>query len=164
MNKYKVIGVMSGTSLDGVDIAYVEFTEDNGQWKFELKDAVTIPYDSYWEEELAQTCDLTAHYYAYINVRYGHYLGERIKDFMDARGIKPDLIASHGHTIFHQPENNFTAQIGDGAAIAAICNTMVVSDFRTTDVALGGQGAPLVPVGDKLLFPEYDYCLLYTSD
>lgn len=159
MNIYKVIGVMSGTSLDGLDIAYVEFYEDNGRWKFELKDAVTIPYDSYWEEEISQVYDLSAHHYALFNVQYGHFLGEMINDFMVERGIKPDLIASHGHTIFHQPENNFTAQIGDGAAIAAICKTPVVSDFRTTDVALGGQGAPLVPIGDKYLFSDYDYCL-----
>ena len=147
--------------MDGVDIAYVEFTEDNGRWKFELKNAITIPYDEYWEEEIAQVYNLSAHHYALFNVEYGHFLGEMINNFMVERGLKPDLIASHGHTIFHQPENNFTAQIGDGAAIAAICKTTVVSDFRTTDVALGGQGAPLVPIGDKYLFAEYDYCLQF---
>ena len=159
MKNYKVIGIMSGTSLDGVDIAFINFMEENGRWKFELQKAETIAYDDIWRNKLATAHQLSALEFALLNVEYGHFLGALISDFMISKSLKPDFIASHGHTIYHQPHLKLTTQIGDGASIASICNTPVVCDFRTTDVALGGQGAPLVPIGDKLLFADYDYCL-----
>jgi anhydro-N-acetylmuramic acid kinase len=158
MQEYSVIGIMSGTSLDGVDLACCHFTKDTG-WKFEIKTAVTIEYSQLWKKKLASLHTQNAQTFANTHAEYGHYLGILAKDFIEKNKLKVDFISSHGHTIFHQPQHLFTSQIGDGAAISAECGLPVVSDFRTKDVAAGGQGAPLVPIGDKLLFSGYDYCL-----
>ena len=158
MKKYKVIGLMSGTSLDGVDIAFCKFVFDNN-WQFEIIHAETIEYPGEWFDRLTKLPEANAESRTLTNVEYGHYLGKITKDFIDRNKITPEFISSHGHTIFHQPEKHFTLQIGDGASIAAETGLPVVYDFRSLDVARGGQGAPLVPVGDKLLFSEYRYCL-----
>ncbi len=149
---------MSGTSLDGVDIAFCEFVF-NGKWDFTLLECETIPYDKNREEKLKNAAGLSALGISELNIDYGDYLGNLVKAFCTKHSITPDYVSSHGHTIFHQPAKGVTVQIGSGAAIAAACGLPVVFDFRTLDVALGGQGAPLVPVGDRLLFSEYDYCL-----
>ncbi len=159
INNYNVIGVMSGTSLDGVDIVYVKFTERDGTWTYELLDFRTIPYNDQMKEMLITAEKKRANGFAILHSDFGRFLGKLIKYFIYTKDLKPDLIASHGHTIFHQPQNRLTVQIGNGAAIAAFCNTPVACNFRTTDVALGGQGAPLVPIGDRYLYQEYDYCL-----
>jgi len=159
MNTYKVIGLMSGTSLDGLDIAFCVFTEKNDKWSFQIKNAETIPYTKQWKEKLSSVENKTAFDFALLNSEYGHYLGLQTKIFIKKNKLKVDFIASHGHTVFHQPDKKVTFQIGSGATIAAECKLPVVCDFRSLDVALGGQGAPLVPIGDKLLFSEYDYCL-----
>ncbi len=159
MKSYNVLGVMSGTSLDGVDIVYVKLTEDGGQWGYEVLDCITNPYTETMKDMLANADKKKANGFAIMHSDYGRFLGKLIHYFIDLKEYKPDLIASHGHTIFHQPHNRMTVQIGNGAAIAAFCNVPVVCNFRTTDVALGGQGAPLVPIGDRYLFGEYDYCL-----
>ena len=158
-NKINIIGVMSGTSLDGLDIASVDFWISKGQWRFELHVAETISYSSGWKEKLILAPALSREELIELNVEYGKLIGSSIKGFISDNNIVPELIASHGHTVFHQPEKGFTMQIGDGGHIAAITSIKTVSDFRTADVALGGQGAPLVPVGDKYLFHEYRYCL-----
>ncbi len=151
---------MSGTSLDGMDIAYCRFRYDNcSGWQYELLQACTIPYSRQWKQRLSGLLSATAEQYALTHVEYGHLIGQNIRHFIQENNLKVDFVASHGHTVFHQPERYFTAQIGEGAAIAAECNMPVISDFRTMDVACGGQGAPLVPIGDKLLFGKYDYCL-----
>ncbi len=155
----KVIGVMSGTSLDGVDLAFVEFKEGNGQINFSLQACETISYNNEWKKSLKESISLNAESFCKLNVDYGHFLGKLIIDFIKKNNLSVDLIASHGHTIFHQPQNKFTVQIGDGASIHAETKLPVINDFRSLDVALGGQGAPLVPVGDQLLFSEYKYCL-----
>ncbi|MDX1286009.1 MAG: anhydro-N-acetylmuramic acid kinase [Draconibacterium sp.] len=155
----KAIGVMSGTSLDGLDLAAVEFLLEEGKWNFNLTAAETIPYTSDWEHKLQQAPFLSGEELTELNSNYGRLLGKEIKNFVTEKKISPDLIASHGHTVFHRPDKGYTLQIGNGADIAAITNTLTISDFRIGDVALGGQGAPLVPIGDKLLFSEYDYCL-----
>jgi anhydro-N-acetylmuramic acid kinase len=155
----KVIGVMSGTSLDGVDLAYVEFTEENSQFEFSLEASETIPYTAEWMKKLKESMSLNAESFCKLNVDYGHFLGKLVNDFIKKNNLSVDLIASHGHTIFHQPQNKFTVQIGDGASIHAETRLPVVNDFRSLDVALEGQGAPLVPIGDQLLFSEYSYCL-----
>jgi anhydro-N-acetylmuramic acid kinase len=157
--KYKVIGIMSGTSMDGVDLACCELHETEGRWKYEIKAAETVPYSEVWRVRLSKLNGELAINYVKTNVFYGHYLGGLVADFVKRNSLSPDLVGSHGHTIFHQPQSGFTAQVGDGAALSAISGLPVVCDFRTTDVALGGQGAPLVPIGDKLLFPEYDSCM-----
>jgi len=151
--------MMSGTSLDGVDIAFCEFLVDEDVWTYRIHCAETVPYDKQWIKTLGNLENSSALNFAIIHKQYGHLIGHMISDFINKHKLTPDFIASHGHTIFHQPANKLTFQIGDGAAIAAEVGFPVVCDFRSLDVALGGQGAPLVPIGDKLLFGSYDYCL-----
>lgn len=161
-NGVRVIGLMSGTSLDGIDFCYVEFKYLSGKWNYKIIKAEDESYPQQLKDKLNTAQNFSALEYARLNSDYGLYLGERIKAFMERNGIDPDkvdIIASHGQTIFHQPEIQFTGQIGSGAGIAAKTGVDTVCDFRTTDVALGGQGAPLVPIGDRNLFGEYDYCL-----
>lgn len=158
MKVYNVLGMMSGTSLDGVDLAFCEFTFD-GKWKYLIKCAETIHYPNEWINCLSTLINTDALTLTQINADYGRYLGTLAKDFIDKNNISPDFISSHGHTIFHQPDKGFTLQIGEGSYISAITGLPVVFNFRVLDVALGGQGAPLVPIGDHLLFNEFDYCL-----
>lgn len=157
--KYKVIGLMSGTSLDGVDLAYVEFIKTGNKWKFKLFDAVTIPYTKAWKKKLQTLIKCSAKDYVKTDADLGHLFGQHINTFIRTKKLNPDFIASHGHTIFHQPEIGVTTQIGLGAAIAAKTGLPTICDFRNSDVAKGGQGAPLVPIGDKLLFAKFACCL-----
>ena len=157
--EYNAIGLMSGTSLDGLDICYVNFTFEDGKWTYRMLEADSTDYPQWLHEALATAQSMTALEYARLHSDYGLYIGGRVREFIDRHGIRPDFIASHGQTIFHQPSLHFTGQIGSGACIAAVTGVDTVCDFRTTDVALGGQGAPLVPVGDRALFGGYDYCL-----
>lgn len=159
MEQYRVLGMMSGTSLDGVDMAWCHFTHQAGNWKFTILEAVTIPYPEEWKIRLRNAYDSEGAMLSLLHADYGHYLGILARNFIHSRKIRPDFIASHGHTVFHRPDMGMTCQIGDGAALAAESGAPVVCDFRTTDVAKGGQGAPLVPVGDQWLFSSYPYCL-----
>jgi anhydro-N-acetylmuramic acid kinase len=158
-NKYKVIGLMSGTSLDGLDLAAVEFYYDDGKWDFQITAAETVKYDKNQENRLRNSTELSGEELIRFHADYGRFLGKEINRFIEKTGFVPELIASHGHTVFHQPEKHFTFQVGNGAEIAAETGITTIADFRTGDVALGGQGAPLVPVGDRLLFSEYESCL-----
>lgn len=158
MQTYKVIGVMSGTSLDGVDIAYCEFTFDN-QWHFTIKHAKTFPYNETWRLRLSELKNQSGEILAKTDAYYGKYIGSLIHSFILDNNLTVDLIASHGHTIFHQPNNGFTTQIGCGANIYAATQIKTITNFRNVDVACSGQGAPLVPIGDMLLFNKYDACL-----
>ena len=155
----KIIGLMSGTSLDGLDICYTQFDLENGKWIYKIINADSVEYPADLKEKLATAQNMSALDYALLNSDYGLYLGQKVKEFIAKYDAKPDYIASHGHTIFHQPAKRLTTQIGSGAGIAAECGVDTICDFRTVDVALGGQGAPLVPVGDRNLFAEYAYCL-----
>jgi len=156
---YNVLGVMSGTSLDGVDLAQIHFTKDD-QWHFEIINAVTIPYPDFWKNKLQEAINFNSKDLEDLNERYTAYLAEIISDFLKKHDITNlDAVCSHGHTIKHEPENKYTLQIGNLPQLAGLLNLKVVCDFRVQDVAFGGQGAPLVPVGDEFLFPEYDYCL-----
>ena len=150
---------MSGTSLDGIDLAYCTFHESNGEFTFKLGSCETIPYPGFWLDKLKALPQSPAVEYAETHVSYGRYVGQLVKGFMQTNQLTADFVSSHGHTIFHNPDMGYTAQIGDGAAMAMECGLPVVCDFRSSDVAAHGQGAPLVPIGDELLFPEYDYCL-----
>ncbi len=158
-NKIKVIGAMSGTSLDGLDLAAVEFTFQNEKWDFKIVAAKTVSYSESWLKKLIDAPTLSGEKLIELHAEYGNFIGTKINEFKKETGFKPDFISSHGHTIFHQPDKHFTFQLGNGAEIASVTETKTIADFRTTDVALGGQGAPLVPVGDKLLFSDFEYCL-----
>jgi len=154
-----VIGLMSGTSLDGLDIVYCRFNKDEYS-DFEILFSQTYEYSSEWKKNLKDVITFSKKDIDQLDVDFGSLLGKKTNEFIKENKIKQiDFIASHGHTVFHQPEKGYTLQIGDGQKIANTINQKVVCDFRTQDVDLGGQGAPLVPIGDELLFGEYDYCL-----
>ncbi len=157
--KYQVLGLMSGTSLDGLDIAGCSFEKTNNNWNFVVHKAHTLSYPGFWKKKLSNAHKLDGLSLIEIHKSYGKYLGEKINEFLKGSSVEYELIASHGHTIYHQPEKNITFQIGDGNDIAAETGISTISDFRSLDVALGGQGAPLVPIGDKLLFNNYEICL-----
>lgn len=157
---YMATGLMSGTSLDGLDIAWCRFSYAKDQWTYQILQAETISYLTHWENQLRNAHRLGAQNLLQLHADYGTYIGSCLLDFYKRHQIaEPGIIASHGHTIFHRPENGYTFQLGHGAAIAATTRHAVVSDFRSLDVALKGQGAPLVPIGDQLLFGQYGYCL-----
>jgi len=158
---YKAIGVMSGSSLDGLDIAFVEFQENAGKWNYEIGQADCYPYSEEWLEKLRSATTLKAMEYQLLHVEYGHYVGEQINRFIEQNKLhyQVALIASHGHTTFHIPSKKMTAQLGDGAAIAAETQLPVISDLRALDLAFGGQGAPIVPIGEKWLFGDFDFFL-----
>ena len=159
MRDFKVLGLMSGSSLDGVDIAYVNFSHDNKKWFFQIIEAGNIPYTSYWRERLSSAFNKNAEELETLDKEYGEYLGTITKKFINKYEFSPKLIASHGHTIFHRPEERYTLQIGNGQKIADMTGIMTINDFRSEDVSKGGQGAPLVPIGDKYLFADYPICL-----
>lgn len=160
MKKYQVLGLMSGSSLDGLDIAFCEFiVEDQKIFSWQLLQADTIPFSEMWQSRLAHLPHQSALVYAQSHVYFGHYMGELVNQFLEKYSIQPDFIASHGHTIFHYPEKRMTAQIGDGAALAAVTGCPVISDFRTQDIAINGEGAPLAPTADKHLLSGYDFYL-----
>ena len=161
MNKNSVfsIGLMSGTSLDGVDLVYVKFNSDDFTI-FEILHSETSSYSKKWKDTLQKAITFSSDELIKLDKEYGEFLAEKINFFIDQFKIdKIDFIASHGHTILHQPENGITLQIGNGQIIAEKTNQKVVCDFRTQDVKLGGQGAPLVPIGDEMLFSDYDFCV-----
>ncbi|WP_424495153.1 anhydro-N-acetylmuramic acid kinase [Salinimicrobium sp. GXAS 041] len=158
-NEYFVLGVMSGTSLDGIDIAHLHFHYDE-TWNYKILAAETLAYPEDWKMTLSEAIFYDDERLHELNKRYTVYLSEVLSDFIAENKIKKiDAICSHGHTIKHEPENGFTLQIGNRPEVATLTGQKVVCDFRVQDVELGGQGAPLVPVGDELLFPEVQYCL-----
>jgi len=158
---YRAIGLMSGSSLDGLDIVFAEIHENGGKWSYEIIHADCYTYSEEWIGKLKNAVSLTALDYQLLHTEYGHYLGQQVNRFIEENQLhyKVAVVASHGHTTFHIPAKKMTAQLGDGAAIAAITQLPVVSDLRALDIAFGGQGAPIVPIGEKLLLGDYDYFL-----
>ena len=154
-----ILGLMSGTSLDGLDLALCQFSPQGAGYSFRIIKATTIAYESSWQQQLSQAHTLSAADYFALHAAYGKFLGEEVNRFLKGVDQMPRAIGSHGHTIFHQPSLGFSTQLGCGATIAAITGITTVNEFRSMDVAMGGQGAPLVPVGDALLFSQYDACL-----
>jgi anhydro-N-acetylmuramic acid kinase len=158
--KYTIIGVMSGTSLDGVDLAHIVFTVKNNKWDFQILESETVSYSIDWLNKLKIAVDFSEAALEKLNQDYTQLLAVIISDFIEKYEIKDlDAVCSHGHTILHQPQNGFTLQIGNLPEIATLINQTVVCDFRVQDVQFGGQGAPLVPIGDRILFSEYEYCM-----
>lgn len=152
---------MSGTSLDGLDLCFAQFQKDgSGNWSFEILNAETVSYSKFWLEKLKNAFDLSAEKIFELNAEYGFFLADAVSNFIKKNKISAvHVVASHGHTVFHRPEKKFTAQIGDGRAIRIKTGIPTVYDFRSQDVLVGGNGAPLVPIGDELLFAQYDACL-----
>lgn len=160
--KYSILGLMSGTSLDGLDIALCNFETKNGKWTYSIEKSITYAYNSYWKNKLYSVENASALDFIKADTDLGILFGKKINDFLTEFKIDKSTIhaiASHGHTIFHQPQLGFSTQIGNGAQICASTGIKTITDFRSLDIALGGQGAPLVPIGDQILFSEYDYCL-----
>jgi len=149
---------MSGTSLDGLDIAHVQFWFGT-KWNFELIACESIAYTASWSQKLHDAIHLSGFDLKKLDIEYGMLLGEFVQSFINKNKVRPILIVSHGHTVFHQPENGLTTQIGDGNQIYAKTGINTIYDLRSLDVALGGQGAPLVPIGDRMLFGDFDFCL-----
>ena len=158
-SRYRVIGLMSGTSLDGLDIAYCIFNKTNTRWYYSVEKFQTIKYSRRWLDRLSTAHTASGEDLMALDAAFGAYLGQSVRNFIDRHKVRPDFIASHGHTVFHQPALGFTTQIGNGYSLHAASSLPVICDFRSGDVSLGGEGAPLVPAGDKLLFQEYDVCL-----
>ncbi len=160
MKTYRVLGLMSGSSLDGLDVAYCKFAWAEGQLvSWHIHQAETLPFDEAWQEKLRRLPHADGKELLVAHAHFGHYMGELANRFLQQYSVTPDFIASHGHTIFHYPANRMTLQIGDGAALAAATGYPVINDFRAMDVALGGQGAPVAPIADRYLLPGYDFYL-----
>lgn len=153
------LGLMSGTSLDGLDVVFCSFHETNNGYGYRILYAETLKYEENIRRMLSDAHLLNGLDLIRADRKFGHYVGKIVKELSEKVRIKPDMVASHGHTVFHLPNEQLTLQIGHGPSIAAECGFPVMFDFRSLDVALGGQGAPLVPIGDKLLFGRYDACL-----
>ncbi len=151
---------MSGSSLDGLDLAYCKFTFKENHWEYQIIQTETVSYSNYWKEKLTEARSLTSGELKQLHVSFGRYLGEVSHNFILRHEIdEPELIASHGHTVFHAPEKGFSFQLGRGDMIAKVTQIATVSDFRNDDIRQGGQGAPLVPIGDELLFSDYEACI-----
>ena len=159
MKVYKVLGLMSGTSLDGLDLAYCHFWQDGNSWAFEINSAKTVAYESSLKSKLNDAIGYSATDLLELDHQYGDFLGKEAAAFINEDKLEVDLIASHGHTVHHRPDLGFTLQIGSGQQLAILSGYKVVCDFRTKDIALGGQGAPLVPIGDQAFFGNYSFCL-----
>jgi anhydro-N-acetylmuramic acid kinase len=159
--EYRAIGLMSGSSLDGLDMVYVTFLEQGGQWSFTLGETECVPYSTEWIERLRSATELSAREYCLLHTDYGRWLAEQVNAFIDRHQLhyKVAVVGSHGHTTFHLPTRHMTGQLGDGASLAALTGLSVVTDLRAMDVALGGQGAPIVPIGEKYLFKDTDFFL-----
>ncbi len=152
---------MSGSSLDGLDIAHVELEEVRGEWGYNLLHAACIPYPAEWMERLQKAPQMSVPDFLRLHTAYGRYMGQLVNNFIDEHGLRHQVhfIASHGHTAFHEPANHTSFQLGDGASLAAVTGFPVINDLRALDIAYSGQGAPIVPIGDKLLFGDNDYML-----
>jgi len=152
---------MSGSSMDGLDIAYCTFEEIGGNWSYAINKTECVAFEQIWKDRLQGVTVMNGRKLLLTHCAFGHWMGNTIRDFIEQNDLqhKVHLIASHGHTVFHDPENKMTFQMGDGASIAAITKLPVVSDMRNMDIALGGQGAPIVPIGEKLLWNEFAFFL-----
>ena len=157
----RLIGVMSGTSLDGLDLCYAEFAPQRNGFNFNILKTFSHVYDDDLRRQLDNAINLDSEDLQKLHLQFGDFIGDVINKFILDYQLEweIDAIASHGQTVFHEPKKGITVQIGDGQRIANKTQVLVVNDFRILDVQLGGQGAPLVPIGDRLLFSEYESCL-----
>lgn len=155
---YPMIGLMSGTSGDGLDLAYCQYSFDDS-WRYEIIEALTIPFPDFLKEKLQKCHTLSALDLSLLDVDFGQWMGKQVHVFCQKSQVRPLAVCSHGHTVFHQPAKGLSLQIGNGWALRVASGLPVINDFRMLDVQQGGQGAPLVPIGDRLLFPDSDFCI-----
>lgn len=151
-----IIGVMSGSSLDGIDLAACSISENNGLLEWKLLDQTTVPLDDAWKKKLADAPALSGYELMKLDAAFGELIGTMVRAWLQDKEMQKPVIASHGHTVFHDPTQGFTTQIGSGAHIAAITGLKTITQFRNLDVAHGGQGAPFAPVADRALFPGHE--------
>lgn len=157
---YNVIGMMSGTSLDGLDMVCCEFINSQGIWNYRIIRGKTLKYPPELLKRIKESLGVSnLEECKILHKDLGDWFALSLEKFINQNSLKVDLIASHGQTIYHNPDLKKTIQLGDGQRIADRLKCTVVADFRFEDVLKGGQGAPLVPIGDLHLFPEYKYCL-----
>lgn len=159
MNSYSILGLMSGTSLDGLDLACCRFWKQDSLWTFEIEATKTVPYSPAMKEILTSSIDLQVEDLLKLDIELGRFMGVESASFLKENELQLDAIASHGHTVHHRPDLGFTTQIGSGQELAISSGHKVICQFRSKDIALGGQGAPLVPIGDQMFFGKYDFCL-----
>jgi anhydro-N-acetylmuramic acid kinase len=156
---YRVTGLMSGTSMDGVDLACCDLQWNGQQWAYHIVEAETFPYDFELLNKLEHAINWSPEEIAQLDLELGAYYAVLLNNFHIRKKLEPDFIASHGHTIQHDPQHGISIQAGNGRVMAADTGITVINDFRREDVAQGGQGAPLVPLGDRILFNQYEGCL-----
>ncbi|CAL1538762.1 unnamed protein product [Lymnaea stagnalis] len=161
MTSFYGIGIMSGTSLDGLDLCSAEFTGDSEAdiWGYRIEQAVTVTYSKNMQERLGNATTLSGIDLVKLQIDYSHFVGQCLEKFIESKTLHPDFVSSHGHTVFHQPDKGLTFQLGDGEIISTYIRCPFVCNFRSKDVSLGGQGAPLVPCGEKFLFQQTDLCI-----
>ena len=155
----KILALMSGSSLDGLDIALINISTINNSLEWTIEEKDLLAYDTHWKNKLLKLPKESAINYVKAKATYSVYIANLVKDFIRKYNLSPELIAWHGHTIFHLPTLNISEQIGEGGIMAGITNIKTITDFRITDIAINGQGTPLVPIVEKLLFPGYEYYL-----
>lgn len=158
---YRVLGIMSGSSMDGLDMVYCLIEENAGEWSYQIEHGECMAFDPEWKNRLEDITRLSALELIRTHSALGRWIGYQANEFMERYGLehKVHFISSHGHTVFHEPHHQMTFQIGDGAGISVITGLPVISDLRNIDVALGGQGAPIVPIGEKLFWKDFNYFL-----
>lgn len=156
---YSTVGVMAGSSMDGLDVIHVSFNESGGNWDFSIENGETISYDPELYDKLKESSSQDLREQELLDLEFGNWIGVKVGDFIRKHQVKVDSLSVHGHTVIHQPQNNLSWQLGSGAEIAKKTGITTITNFRSTDISLGGQGAPLVPMGDFQLFGEYDACL-----
>lgn len=154
--KYCGLGLMSGSSLDGLDVVEVCFELVESKWNFEILQSQTIPLPDLLKSRLRKSPDLSSEELILLDVDYGKWIAKQLNKMTFNAQHPPQFIALHGHTVFHEPKKGYSTQIGSGHHLAALTGITAITDFRQKNIALGGQGAPLVPFGDKYLFSGYD--------
>ncbi len=159
MNEMVALGVMSGSSLDGLDVSCCTYRKEGEKWGFQFIAGETFKFPDGIMRELLRVRSLSGLQLTELDKVLGKWIGKSCKAFIDSKNLKPELIGSHGHTVFHDVSKGLTLQIGNGYEISLETGVPVYSDFRMKDILLGGQGAPLVPIGDYHLFEHYDACL-----
>ncbi|MFD1737555.1 anhydro-N-acetylmuramic acid kinase [Bacillus salitolerans] len=165
LNKPKkmAVGLMSGTSLDGIDAAVIEIEGSGIQTKISLLSFNTLPYTNEEKRNILRVCDRSSssvEQICLLNVVLGNKFADAAMHSIHKAGLNlkdVDFISSHGQTIFHMPDHYATLQIGELSVIASKTGCITVGDFRPSDMAVGGQGAPLVPFVDYLLFRHTDH-------